>query len=115
MALDLAVKDNGETAYARQLEPALEGLVVDIRTGFRYVGECIHNWRFHVPPPGLHLEDDIVALEERMSAARPKGMAFSQAEILRAYAVQLHLKQIARLLRASRVETSRAVGEAQKS
>ena len=29
-------------------------------------------------------------------------------------AVQLHLKQIARLLRASRVETSRAVGEAQK-
>jgi len=27
--------------------------------------------------------------------------------------VQLHLKQIARLLRASRVETSRAVGEAQ--
>jgi hypothetical protein len=28
--------------------------------------------------------------------------------------VQLHLKQIARLLRASRVETSRAIGEAQK-
>jgi hypothetical protein len=50
-----------------------------------------------------------------MSAVRPKGIAFSQAEILRAYAVQLHLKQIARLLRASRVETSLAVGEAQKS
>jgi hypothetical protein len=32
-------------------------------------------------------------------------------EIIRAYAVQLHLKQIARLLRASRVETSRTVGQ----
>jgi len=50
-------------------------------------------------------------LEEAMAAARPKGIAFSQPEILRAYAVQLHLKQIARLLRASRVETSRAVGQ----
>ena len=57
--------------------------------------------------------DRIAQLEEKMSALRPKGIAFSQAEILRAYAVQLHLKQIARLLRASRVETSRAVGEAQ--
>jgi hypothetical protein len=47
-----------------------------------------------------------------MTAARPTGIEFSQAEILRAYAVQLHLKQIARLLRASRVETSRAIGEA---
>ena len=50
-----------------------------------------------------------------MSALRPKGIGFPQAEILRAYAVQLHLKQVARMLRASRVETSRAVGEAQKT
>ena len=49
-----------------------------------------------------------------MVEVRPTGFQFTQAEILRAYAVQLHLKQIARLLRASRVETSRAVGEAQK-
>jgi hypothetical protein len=49
-----------------------------------------------------------------MNAARPKGMEFSQAEILRAYAVQLHLKQIARMLRASRVETSQAIGETQE-
>jgi len=46
-----------------------------------------------------------------MSVARPKGIAFAQEEILRAYAVQLHLKQIARLLRAARVETSRAIGQ----
>ena len=65
-----------------------------------------------MPPPGLHLEEDIAQLEKRMSALRPKGITFSQEEILRAYAVQLHLKQIARLLRSSRVETSQAVGEA---
>ena len=50
-----------------------------------------------------------------MTALRPKSISFSQAEILRAYALQLHLKQIARLLRASRVETSEVVGERQKS
>jgi hypothetical protein len=49
-----------------------------------------------------------------MADVRPTGSQFSQAEILRAYAVQLHLKQLARLLRASRVETSQAIGEAQK-
>ena len=48
-----------------------------------------------------------------MDSVRHTGIGFSQSEILRAYAVQLHLKQIARLLRASRVETSRAVGEPQ--
>jgi hypothetical protein len=47
-----------------------------------------------------------------MAQVRHTGANFSQAEVLRAYAVQLHLKQIARLLRASRVETSSAIGEA---
>ncbi len=74
----------------------------------------MHDWRFHIPPPGLNLEEDIAQLEARMAAVRHTGFQFSQAEILRAYAVQLHLKQIARLLRASRVETSSAIGEAQK-
>jgi hypothetical protein len=62
----------------------------------------------------LNLEEDIAQLEAQMAAVRHTGFQFSQAEILRAYAVQLHLKQIARLLRASRVETSRAIGEAQQ-
>jgi uncharacterized membrane protein YccC len=114
-ALHLAVEDSGEDRYAEQFEPELGRLAQNIRTGFHYLGSCIHNWRFNVPPPGLHLEDDIARLEERMAALRPKGIAFSQAEILRAYAVQLHLKQIARVLRASRVETSRAMGETQKT
>ncbi len=114
IALELAVKDSHEDGYAQQLEPALGRLAVDIHTGFHYVAECTHAWRFDIPPQGLHLEEDIAHLEARMAEVRPTGFQFSQAEILRAYAVQLHLKQIARLLRASRVETSCAVGEAQK-
>jgi Fusaric acid resistance protein family len=113
VALELAVKDSTEDGYADQLEPMLGKLANDIHTGFNYVAGCIHKWQFHVPPPNLHLEDDIALLEERMVELRPKGISFSQAEILRAYAVQLHLKQLARLLRAARVETSRAVGEAE--
>lgn len=113
VALELAVQGSADDNYAQQLEPALGDLAADIHAGFQYVAGCIHHWRFHVAPPSLHLEDDIVRLEQRMSTVRPKGMAFSQDEILRAYAVQLHLKQIARLLRAARVETSRAVGETQ--
>ena len=113
VALELAVKDSVEDGYAQQLEPQLGKLATDVQTGFHYVGGCIHAWRFHVPPANLHLEQDIEDLEARMTELRPTGIAFSQAEILRAYAVQLHLKQIARLLRASRVETSRAIGEAQ--
>jgi uncharacterized membrane protein YccC len=114
IALELAVKDSHEDGYAQQLEPAMGRLAIDIRAGFHYIAECTHSWRFHIPPLGLHLEEDIAQLEARMAEVRPSGFKFSQDEILRAYAVQLHLKQIARLLRASRVETSRAIGEAQK-
>ena len=114
VALELAVADSHNDAYTEQLEPALGKLVADIATSFHLVAGCIHKWRFDVPPLGLHLEEDIAQLEERMTALRPKGMAYSQAEILRAYALQLHLKQIARLLRASRVETSDVAGEGRR-
>jgi len=114
VALEFSVKDSCEDGYAQQLEPALGRLALDIRHGFHHVAECIHGWRFHIPPPGINLEEDISQLEARMAEVRHTGFKFSQAEILRAYAVQLHLKQLARLLRASRVETSSAIGEAQK-
>jgi uncharacterized membrane protein YccC len=114
VALELAVQGSGDDqgGFALRLDPALGQLATDIRTGFHHVAKCIHEWRFNVPPPNMNLEDDIAQLEARMDAVRHTGISFSQAEILRAYAVQLHLKQIARLLRASRVETSHAVGEA---
>ncbi len=114
VALEFSVKDSHHDAYAQQLEPALGKLAGDIRRGFHHVAGRIHAWRFDIEPPQMSLEEDIAQLETRMDQVRHTGIGFSQAEILRAYAVQLHLKQIARLLRASRVETSRAVGETQK-
>jgi len=115
LAVQLSVEGSREDAYAFQLEPQLGRLAVDIRSGFHHVASCIHNWRFNVPPPGINLEQDIADLETRMDAVRHTGLEFSQAEIIRAYAVQLHLKQIARLLRASRVETSRTLGQSKNS
>ncbi|HMG87535.1 MAG TPA: FUSC family protein [Terracidiphilus sp.] len=113
VALELAVRESHQDNYAVQLEPELGRLTADIQSGFQYLAKCIHGWRFHIPPPDINLEEDIAQLEQRMDKVRHTGFNFSQAEILRAYAVQLHLKQIARLLRSSRVETGRAIGEAQ--
>jgi len=115
LALDLSVRDSHQDAYAQQLEPELGKLAIDIRTGFHHVARCIHEWRFHVPPPGINLEQDIADLEAKMDSVRHTGAEFSQAEILRAYAIQLHLKQIARRLRATRIETGRAIGEAESA
>lgn len=115
VALEFAVEDSHEDEYANQLQPELGRLLVDIQSGFQYVAKCIHSWRFHIPPPDLDLEADIAGLEDRMAQVRHTGVDFSQSEILRAYAVQLHLKQVARLLRASRVETSSAIGQDQSS
>jgi hypothetical protein len=112
VALELAVKGSSDDAYAQQLEPALGHLATDIYSGFHYVAGCIHKWRFFLPPAKLHLEDDIAKLDEKMAGARTTGITYSQAEILRAYALLLHLNQIARLLRASRIETNRVVGHA---
>jgi hypothetical protein len=113
VALEFSVRGSNEDGYAQQLEPALGKLAADIAFGFHHVAGRIHKWSFNIPPPGIVLEEDIANLEERINTLRPKGIEFSQGEILRAYAVLLHLKQIARLLRASRVETSHAVGEAE--
>jgi uncharacterized membrane protein YccC len=114
LALELAVKDSHDDRFAQQLEPVLMRLADDIHSGFNYVAGCIHRWRFSKPAEGINLEQDIADLEARMDAVRHTGIGFSQAEIMRAYAVQLHLKQIARLLRATRIETSRAVGQGNK-
>jgi len=115
VALELAVSDGHGDAYAQQLDPALGKLVSDIHEGFQYVGGCIRRWRFHIPPANLDLEGDIALLETRMAEVRHTGLDFAQSEILRAYAVLLHLQQIARLLRASRVETGHAMGKIRKA
>jgi uncharacterized membrane protein YccC len=111
VALEYSVQGTNEFDFARQLEPAFGQLVTDIHTGFLHVAGRIHEWRFSMQPVNMNLEEDIAQLENRMTEVRPSGIGFSQTEVLRAYAVQLHLKQIARLLRASRIETGLAVGE----
>ena len=76
VALELAVKDSHEDAYALQFEPALDRLAVDIHSGFHYLAGCVHGWRFHVPPPGLNLEEDIAQLEAQMAAVRHTASNF---------------------------------------
>jgi uncharacterized membrane protein YccC len=114
VALEFSVKESHSDAYAQQLEPALGKLALDIRSGFQHVAGRIHAWRFDLEPQNMSLEEDVEQLEARMDQVRVTGLNFPQDEIIRAYAVQLHLKQIARLLRASRVETSEAVGEVER-
>jgi uncharacterized membrane protein YccC len=99
VALELAVRDSKDNGYAEHLEPALGKLVADIHAGFHYVASCIDQWRFHVPPPGLHLENDIAQLEERMTARRPQGISFAQAEILRATAPETDRSAVAGVVR----------------
>ena len=109
-ALELAVHGSDSDDYATHLEPELGKLAHDILLGFQYLAGCIHRWEFSNAPTGLSLEEDIAALEAKMTAIRPTGLGFPQAEILRTYAIQLHLKQLARLLRASRVEAEETEG-----
>jgi len=109
-ALELAVRGSGNDDYAAHLEPELGQLVSDIHLGFQYLASCIHQWKFDAAPKGLELEGDIVALEAKMTAIRPTGLEFPHAEILRAYAVQLHLKQLARVLRSAQIEANETVG-----
>jgi hypothetical protein len=109
-ALSLAVKGSDGDRYAARLEPELGYLTADIHRGFQYVAGCIHRWKFDEPLQGLDLEDDIAALKAKMAEIQPASLEFPQSEILRAYAVQLHLKQLARLLRSARIETSGTIG-----
>lgn len=109
-ALELSVKGSDGNGYSAQLQPELDNLSANIAKGFQYVAGCIHRWQFDKAPTDWALEEDIAALEAKMAEIHPTGLEFQQAEILRAYAVQLHLKHLARVLWRSRVETGEAVG-----
>ena len=113
-AIELSVRGSDHDLFAAHLEPELEKLALDIHSGFQHVAGCIHKWDFRQEPPKFRLEDDIAHLEMRLAELRPAGLGleFPQTEILRAYALQLHLKHLARLLRASRVETNQTVATA---
>ena len=106
-ALELAIRDESGQSYAAHLEPEVGNLGTDIRQGFEYLAGCIHRWNFDRSSEDDTLESDIKALEKKMAEIRPTVLDFEQAEILRAYAVQLHLKQLAHLLHSVYTECSR--------
>lgn len=108
-ALDLASASGSGSSFAAKLNPELGRFTDDIRRGFEYLAGCIHRWKFGKPPASLSLEGDVTALEAKMAVLRPIVPTFPQEEIFRAYAMQLHLKQLARLLRAARIETERSI------
>lgn len=108
-ALELAVRNSHNDRFAQQLEPELGKLAADIHAAFHFVAGCIHRWKFNVPSGKLNLAADIEQLEIKMDSVRHMGTNFSQEEVLRAYAVQLHLKQLARILRTVRTETGKAL------
>ena len=107
-ALELAFTSSKDSGYAAQLEPELGLLVTNIHRGFENIARCIYRWRFDPSSVSLRLDDDVAALEKKMTAIRPIGLSYAQEEILRAYAMQLHLKQLARLMRTARIECAQA-------
>ncbi len=110
LALEVAVRESTDDQYAERLEPELGNLVIGISQGFRHLAECVALWRFDIRRPGLDLESDISALEAKVLNIRHTSLEFPLSEVLRLYALQLHLKHIARLLRAARHEALDATG-----
>jgi uncharacterized membrane protein YccC len=111
LALEFAIQHSTTDKFAQNQEPELGTLIAHTREAFDYVAECVSLWRFHVPPSAWNLEEDIHALETRSKGNRQTALTFPQEEILRNFAVQVHLKQVARLLRTARLEAHEATSE----
>jgi uncharacterized membrane protein YccC len=111
-ALELAVGPAVENSdgpsspgYIAQLQPELDHLAAEMHRQFSTLARLIHLWRFDDDPETASALDIFLsALDTKMAAIRPSGLHFPQPEIFRAYAVQLHLKQLAQLLQSSRSE-----------
>jgi uncharacterized membrane protein YccC len=110
LALEFAVRESGDDQYASHLEPELGNLATGISRSFKLLADCSHDWRFDLKRPGLNVEEDIAALKAKVLEIRHTSLEYPLSEVLRVYAVQLHLKQIARLLRAARHEALDATG-----
>lgn len=110
LALEFAVRESSDDQYATRLEPQLSDLVRAISQSFKHLADCIGYWRFDILRPGLNPESDIAALKAKVLEIRHTSLQFPLSEVLRIYAVQLHLKHIARLLRAARHEALDATG-----
>jgi uncharacterized membrane protein YccC len=112
LALEIAIQESTQDRFSQNQEPELGLLISHTHEAFDYVAECIRLWRFHIPPSSWNLEEDIRALETRSKQNRHTALTFPQEEVLRNFAVQVHLKQVARLLRTARLEANEATGGA---
>lgn len=110
MALDFAVRESHDDQFASRIEPELSNLAIATIQSFRHLAECIGLWLFDIRKEGLNIEAEIKALETKVGLVRHTSLNFPQNEVLRVYAVQLHLKQIARLVRSARHEARDATG-----
>lgn len=111
LALEISIKESHGDQFAQRLEPEMSKLIQDAKSGFLHVANCASNWRFDIPPVGVDLPQDIADLEARIAEGRSKSQGVPLEEMLRLYAVQLHLKELARTLRASRVQLHEAILE----
>jgi len=111
-ALELAVRSPGEMhsegSYMAQLDPEIRNLTLALYSGFESLARSIHHWKLDAD--AMHdCEEHIAHLDAKIALVRPGVLQFPQEEIFRAYAVQLHLKQIARLLRNAFAEMAKAL------
>ena len=95
--------------YITHLEPEIGNLVRDLRLGFEDLARSVHGWRFPTTQENNSLEEDVARLDAKMALLRPRVQEFPQQEIFRTYAVQLHLKQLVRLFRNTRIETEKTM------
>lgn len=111
-ALHLATKSpdvrNDGRSYLAELEPEIRALTLALYNGFESLARTIHHWKFEMAATS-QLEESVAKLEAKMALIRPRMLEFPQQEIFRVYAVQLHLKQIARLLQSAPIEAPKAL------
>lgn len=101
LALDLAVRESADDRFAERYEPELGNLITAIGHGFPLLAKNVQRWNFGKNRTALDMDRELQALEERVSEARHTSVNFPLHEMLRIYAVQLHLKQIAMLLKSA--------------
>jgi uncharacterized membrane protein YccC len=112
-ALELAANAEDVTtgyqqSYIMQLEPEIGNLTRDLCLSLDSLARSVHQWKFDASSETPSLQNGVTLLDEKMAQMRSRVLEFPQPEIFRAYAMQLHLKQLARILQNARNETVKA-------
>lgn len=111
-ALELAANaeqtNDTKQSYTMHLEPEIGNLTRNLSLSLESLARCVHQWKFDASQEDFSLQDDIAHLDKKIALMRPSVLEFPQQEIFRTYAVQLHLKQLARLLQNARNDAVKA-------